>query len=512
MKYRSTRCCSLLYGSTLSCAFGLLPLVGVGCGNITEPAPDLSTFPQTLVKGDAIYQRSSTGYVVKVVPGPQGDTAYTDLEDTAVSVIGVGDGLTTLLDVPGQAMLLSLLHGRDGDAMAVLDLSKGCTGETPVDLGCVTHLKAPAVHDQLVVSPDGRFALSYISSWAAAGSDSVVVNLGEVALYDLETGDVRTAQPGTGIRQVVFSSLSATPFALILTQDQVVRLDLETGAMTPRELTLTTATNLTPLNAVLTDDEAFALVTLSGSADLFTFDLSQPTLPINILALSGSPLAMVALDASDKTLILSGSGRTVDVVNGTASAVERFSLPYPATAMVPFSNLAKVALYDTSDSYPYLHVLDLETRKVQTWLLDDTLAQVQVSPDGGSLVLFYGSLNAPSSAIALFNMAGGAREPSPIQLISPAGTSLFLDAIGSDMDQVFITLPGSSRAYVARFNLATLSAETVEVPPLPQSLYTLSDGRVVTVHASNLGMLSIFPPDDPGLIQFIPNFAPVGVL
>lgn len=500
------------YRSSLWCALGLLPLMGGGCSNITEPAPSLSTYPQTLVKGDAVYQLSSTGYVVKVVPGPQGDTAYTDLEGSVVSVIGVGDGLTALLDVPGQSKLLSLIHGRDGDAMAVLDLSKACTGETPVDLGCVKHLKAPPVHDQLVVSPDGRFALSYISSWAAASSDSVVVNLGEVALYDLEAEEVRTAQPGTGIRQVIFSSLSGAPMALILTQDQVVKLDLESGAMTPRELTLTTATNLTPQAAVLTDDEAFALVTLTGTADLFTFDLSQPTLPINILALSGNPLGMVKLDASDKTVILSGSGNKVDVVNGTASSVETYSLPYPATAMVPFPNFARVALFDASGSYPYLHVLDLETRKVQTWLLDDTLSQVQVSPDGGSLVLFYGSLNNPESAIALFNMAGGAREPSPIQLISPAGATLFQDAIGSDQDQVFLTLSGYNGSYVARFNLATLSAETVEVPPQPQSLYTLSDGRVVAVHASNLGMLSVFPADDPGLIQFIPNFAPVGVL
>jgi len=448
------------------------------------------------------------------VPGPQGETPYSDLEGTEIDAIHVGLGPQWLVMTPDGSRMLVLNHELERDTLAVIDPDAACKGDAPVDTGCVGELEARPLHDRLVLSPDSRFALSYISSEAAYSGAEEVINLNEVGVYDLQQPTVRFATVGFNPQSFAFTRDPDAPRVVALTSNKVVALDLLTGEDVPRELTLGTDTQLEPQEVVISSDDHFALVTVAGSADLFTFDLTQETLPINILSLSGVPESMALSGAGDETLILVDDGYELNIVHHEDFRIDVHPLEDSVNAMRMSPDGRFAVLYDADGLGRFMYYVDMEADRVQAYLLDNPCQDVRVSPDGQALVIFYvpdpwtqqDALDA-HHAVAILNLAQGDREPNPILISSAPQGAAFAMGGTPERDDVFVPFDGVDHGLVGRFNLYTYDSKVVETPLWPRSVGVLeADGRVVVVHSVASGMISIFPEDAPERIQFIHGF------
>jgi hypothetical protein len=388
----------------------------------------------------------------------------------------------------------------------VVDLKATCTGEEPVDKGCVHQLESRPLHDSLVFSPDGRWALSYISQEAASSSQEEVINLNEVGIYDLYESTSRFSALGFNPLGFAFTQALDAPRAVVITDSRVIAVDLLTGEAVPRELTLGADTRVTPSQVVITPDDHYALVTMKSSADLYTFDLMQETLPINIISLSGVAQKMTLSSDQDATLITTESGWTLDIVHHADFSVDAIPLEAPVNTLVSPAGMSFSMLYDVAAG------------RVKGYLLDNPTYQVQVSPRGDAIVIYYqpesssgqGSLDG-SHSVAILNLTNGDRQPNPILVPSAPGSSAFVTGAEPILDQVFVGLEGQGHGLIAGFNLATYDSRVVEVPPHPRSIGRLEDGRIVAVHDAVNGLLSVFPAGDPGKVQFVSGFANTGL-
>lgn len=498
----------------------MLPLLGLSACWYDAPMSDgpntLSASSMATLK-DAIYLTSpSAGAILRLVPGPQGDQAYTDLEGTQVDTIFVGPGIGPVTPTADGRYLLLLNHDRQQDYLAILDPDAPCTGDYPVDASCIATLEAKPLHDRLELSPDGRFAISYISEQSASESEEAIINLNEVGIYDLEQMTVTFVPLGYNPKAFAFTQdPDQTPRAVVLTASQVTAVNLETPTeWVTRALTLSTDTEVSPSNVILTGDDRYALVTIKGSADLFTFDLSEESLPINILSLSGDALEMARSADGEQTLVLTNNGDYLNIIHHQDFSVDVLSLEDRMRNILVPDGADYAVLYNNNESSDFLYVVDPADGRLQGYLLDNPYREVQASPGGDALAIFYvprysGDSGLDGSyAVALLNLAEGNRQPNPIMVSSYPLNSTFARGSSPEAAQsLFVSLNAGDGGIVGRFNLSTFDTTSVDTPPGPETLAILpSDNRVVVLHSAATGLISIFPEDAPEKIQLISGF------
>ncbi len=502
-------------------------LLLAACGQDTYP-DDLSYSvdpePQMIAVGNVVFMRSPYGdTVVKVTPAEQTGTAeedaYTDLRGSTIEYIGVGEAPGDLVATPDGRYVLSLVRQGDSGGLAVISPSAKCSGDQPVDASCVKILEGRALHDTLTLSPDGRYAVSSISPQAAASSTEDIINLNEIGIYDLSDLTVRFATVGYNPGGFAFTHGDEQRRMVVITESKVVVVDLETGDMTSRDLSLSGSTTYHPNGVVVTGNDHFALVTMDGSSDLFTFDLSQASLPINILNLGGTPRAMQLSATGNEALVLYTNSRQLGVIHQEDLSVDLFTLDSSVSKMLSPDGTRYAVFYDTTGGGRQLYYLDLETERLDTYPLDNTCVRVEASPAGDVLVLFYNASTYTSGqnlstnyAVAILNLGQGDRAPTPIAVRSlPVGAAFYVGADPS-LDEVYVPFEGTDSGTVGRFNLSSYESLAIDVAPSPYAIAMLSDGRIVTAHTSPLGFLSVFPRTNPDLVQFVRGFLTDGLL
>lgn len=483
------------------------------CDTSSDDPVYLLAAPQLVPMDGALYALSSgAGAIVQVHPGAQGETGYTDQEGVMSKAIHLGTITSRMTAIPAAHQILVFTEMNGHNQLLSLHPEKPCNGAEPVETSCVSTLEAHPLHDSLVVSPDGHYALSYISVASSNNNTDVVVNLNEVGIYNLVDGTVRFATVGFSPSSFAFTT-TGDPRVVLLTSTDVVLLDLTTGAVKSRELTLNTTSTLHPRQVLLTGDEQLALVTISGSADLYTFDLTQESLPINIISLTGTAGQMINSPSGNSTVILADAGAELNVLQHSDFSLKGYTLTGKMDTLLTIPGREQVVAYDADNGSHYLNLLDLEHNKVQAWLLDNPAPEVRVSPDGDALLLFYvpdysgSDVLSSNYGMAVLNLKKGDRQPTPLLLGSYPTGALFIPGAEDALDAVYVTVPDDGSGALAHLNLFDYSVEVYDLPPLPIALAALpEDGRAVVMHNSPLGLISIFSPDDPEGVQFITHF------
>jgi hypothetical protein len=168
----------------------------------------------------------------------------------------------------------------------------------------------PAHMNAMAFTPDGSTALVYLDD--ASDTTSVsgpIVDLSEVILLDLESGDTASVSVGFMPRNILFTGDGQR--AVIMSRSKVVVLDLETQAITVEyPLTLDADIEVDPSAAVLTPDERYVLISIEDSNDLYKLDLE--VVSIDMEALDSSPSDMSADAENGQTIFglpRSGTGR-----------------------------------------------------------------------------------------------------------------------------------------------------------------------------------------------------------
>lgn len=503
--------------STLTLSMLTLSTLTSCVSDVWNPEP-MPVAPETLALGAGLFTLGSTGEeLLYVEPGPQGEQPYAELAEASVEAVALGGVAQRLVPHPDGVRLLALTHARTEDFLVILDTSKTCALDLPVETGCIRRIPTRALHDVLEISPSGRYVLSYISAEAASEGAQGVVNLNEVLIYDLETGESRAAAVGYGPQQVRFAELSTPPRAVLLTRTGMAVVELDTGTTRIRELCISSSTPVYPDGLVLTGDEQYALVTLEGRRNLYTLDLTQSSLPLNILALTTAPKVMVRSASGDHTALLADNGLGVDVITHADFSLTHYTLSRAVNSLDALPGREQLLLTYPNRSEKLSYVLDLSQQKLIGYTHESGYSAVDISPEGGTLVFRYpvgSGGNGPlayENALGILRLDRGDKQPTPLLLGGNPDAVLFL--AGDGPEPMVATLFSAEEAgYVATISTESFAAQTTEVLGGPSRLLQLpADGRLVAEYGRPLGLLSVMPADDLSPVQFLSGYRTAGL-
>jgi hypothetical protein len=369
----------------------------------------------------------------------------------------------------------------------------------------VGQLDLPPWFSRLTFSPDGRFAVSLINP-AEIPAGAGLVNLNAMRVIDLAALSVFEVTVGFGATKVtVLQTDGQTTSALVLAQGEADLIDLSSGLPDPDAvfpLSLDADAPVTAQSVSTSADGRYALLSTSGSADLYILDL--PGRSINIVGLPGVPVALVPDPDRDRTLIAYHSRNQIDLLDHDRFELTTVPLEEPLTHLERRGDLAigwSIAGYRDAIR------LDLTT---------DQLDEYRLNYPSKALYL-------DSSGAIGVSLSSGAEHRAELLTFQPVGDRLQTDPRpfaldATPVDALLTTSDGVVQAWVlqqgARDLLSlqwpSLATAAVALPSAATALGTLSDGTLYALHPESVGGVSFVEPD--GTLTSIDDFALTGLL
>lgn len=316
-----------------------------------------------------------------------------------------------------------------------------------------------------------------------------ILNLTEVLFLDLSGGDPVAAPVGFAASDVLFTE-GSNPRAVVLSQSQVAVVDLADFRVTVTyPLTLDSGQDLQPSDVALTPDGRYALVSVTGSSDLYVLDLEQEY--IDIVELDGVP-ADLAVDASlDRTLIVYGNAATADVLEHDYFEVVSVDLAEPARHIEGGDGMA--VLWNDATSVKDVYRLEIETGDLIRYRAENPLLDLWVTADHAWALA---TLNAEGGGdfydshygLAVFDLND---DDDPVTL-AVSGYPLGVELVETGSPTALVLVDGNEALY--RLDLATASAESLALDEPPVGIDALPDGTFVVAQDAALGLLTFLDP------------------
>lgn len=469
----------------------------------------LLTLPVLLSACDSYYGGTTVDADLLLLDGHGLDGQLYMLAPRAESVIAIDPAARSFeaIEVGREPSVLSRPPG--ADALYTLE-GRDATMTRVTTAGATPPLELGAPFTTLTWSPDGTRAIAWFDPAQTADLEvEGSLNLNAYAAItatesnvDISAGSL-TFEP----HQVTFSADSSK--ALIATSARLHVVDLEADPVSELAVPFTPddATHRPPVLVAPGPLGEKALVTVSGVPDLFVLNLD----PVRIDNVA--PLQRVAHSivwSADGTHAIIADGSTeVTFLELQTNEVEQMSLAHPVNRIQmsqrPENSFA--LLYDDRGYTPYLSRIELSedgaAEDPETYLLEDAVGRVDLSPGETAAVVFHDDANAdewvPVQSLSLFHFAE--RAPSRILLDAPAWDMIFLSAgviADSDDEHVIVVLKNSGR--LVRYNLRTYAQVVLDTYPLPHAIGRIppADGGselLYVIHDQDLGLVSFLPPD-----------------
>ena len=371
----------------------------------------------------------------------------------------------------------------------------------------------PSHMNAMTFTPDGNTALVYMDD--ASGSQSVsgpIVDLSEVVLLDLESGDTASVSVGFMPRNILFTNDGNR--AVVMSRSKVVVLDLESNAITIEyPLTLDADIEIDPAAAVLTPDGRYVLISIEGTNDLYKLDLE--VVSIDMEALDSSPSDMSADAEHEQTVLVYRDRAQVDLIT-EHDFIARTSLELddPATDIAMGAGTA--VLYNTRNAgVRDIILLDLGSHETTEYVASNPVDSLQLSPEGDYAVAVlkptYGNYGNDLDAYQKSRWGLAVAD-----LLSNDIVSLVLESepVGVEMVQTdegaFALLLLSGFDSLIQIDLsAPGNYSMIELPSDPVGIDASPSGGFTIAHDSGLGQISFLDPTT-GEINTTGGFATAG--
>lgn len=432
------------------------------------------------------------------------------------------DGSFQAVDLDG-AELVRMTPTADGSRLVVWDRFRTCKDPeaekvsdcSSDDLGWSYELsivrdgavelvtQIPAHLNRMAFSPDGRIAVAYLDY--ESGEDipvEGVVDLTQVAFIDLDDGEVRSVSAGFSANNVIFSLDAAR--AVVLSRSRVVVVDLSTFEKTVEfPLTLDADQQVDPSSAALTPDGRYALITTTGSADLYKLDLDLKA--IDIVSLDAVPSRLMVSPALDRTILAYGAAPRVDLMDHDLFNLESQVLDHGTTEIVEGDTFA--LLYDGSTSNRTnldLYRMDYATKEITEFVLGNPVQSLQLTESRGHAVALLRPRS--SSGGGLDGYQASRYGLGVVDLVNDEELSLVLES--APVGLALVEEAGAARALLLLEGKSELlevdlsnpaQPQTIELDVSPNGIGSLPDGRFFITHDAALGMVSFLDPTDDSL-------------
>ena len=356
---------------------------------------------------------------------------------------------------------------------------------------------------------DGQTAVAYLDYTAGQDLDiDGALNLTEVLFIDVGSGEARSVPVGFSADRVLFNADETK--AVVLSRSQVVVVNLASGdyeTLVTYPLTLDADDSVSPLDAALTPDGRYALITIEGSGDLYILDLEVEA--INLVSLDSAPSDMVVDAVSDRTAIVYSGRSEVDVLEHQYFDVETIQLEEPATDVLNVGGIALLHNISSSDRHD-LYRLDLESGELVEMRMENPVTRLELSPDSATAVAFM----RPEKVSSGNTLEGYYDENYGVAIVDfwtediislvTESQPLGLAFADGDIPVALVLLAGQDDLLQLDLGTGTHTEVRLEEPPLDIGSY--GDGQFYITHDTSMGMVSFLDPDS-GNVSVTANFA-----
>ncbi len=366
----------------------------------------------------------------------------------------------------------------------------------------------PAHLNTLSFAPDGAVAVAYLDYDSA---DDIpldgVVDLTQVAFVDLGDGSVQSVSVGFNADNVLFSLDGER--AVVLSRSKVSVIDLATFETTVTyPLTLDADQQVDPSGAVITPDGRYALITISGSSDLYKLDLEIES--IDILSLDAAPADLSINQSADRSVIVYASSAQVDVLEHDYFDWETITLDEPCNSVLEGEGMA--LLYNDGASTHDVYKLPFDTLEPEEFVMGNPVRSMQLS-DSQRYAVAVLEPESVSGGDDLDNFADARWGLGVIDLVDDSDVSLVLAsqpvgvALVEDESGAFALLLLADSDELLQIDLADPSVPTpLQLAAPPRSIGAMPDGRFFITHDAALGLVSFLDPAT-GAITSVAGFA-----
>ena len=448
--------------------------------------------------------KSSQNYVY-VANSNQDSVARINGDTLEIVSIEVGDRPTVVQTSKSTDTAVVLNEG----SAEVSIIHSDSTGDS------VVNLPVREGFNQLVISPGGRYALTYLD-YDGASIETDFGKFQDVNLVRLEEGKeaVFNVAVGFHVLEIEFDVAGEKAYVIsedgvsVLTLDEVdtdfdaqpvvvTRDRLEDVLAIDREVEVTPSGKL----AVVRTSELQGLnVVQLGTFQGQIVEVPLPSVPTDLDLFKHSNRAIAVLKEVRKVALLD-----LDlVISAPEQAVRLIDIPEGPLGLATLDESTNSAfLYSVASEEPSLVKLNLETEAQVVWDVRKRVTGLSVSPDSGHAIIFHGIDSAPRSpadsdiliasswAYSMLNLETGFTKLQTTR--SRPGDFVF----GDDPQWLFVALDGVSTdvRQVDRVNLMTFRVDSYSLASPPVSLGLLPSSTTPRVYVSQehpVGRMTFF--------------------
>jgi hypothetical protein len=390
-----------------------------------------------------------------------------------------------------------------------LDLVEGTASYATADV--------PGFMNAIAFAPDDSTAVAYLDY--ESGEDipvDGVVDLSEVVFLDLADGSTERMSIGFSPDEILFSAANDKALVLSRSKATVIGLDDFSRDVT-YDLTLDADVVVDPVGAQLTPDGRYAIISVQGSADLYTLDLEVPHVDIKELASPPSAMWVSPTTDYDFTVLGYSNATRLDVYDHTYFNDHPVALEEPIDSLVGANGLV-VAFNVRADTHD-VYRLDLATLEVTEYVAANPVSSLEILDVGG----------APAYAVAVMRPENGSG--SGLDQYQDQNWGLAVLDLGDDdivnliveaepVGMALAERDGRAYALVLLEGVETLlmidlaspsAAQQIELPAPPLAIGEMPDGSFYITHDSPLGLATFLDPLDPSSLETASGFATLGL-
>lgn len=432
------------------------------------------------------------------------------LAPTAQSVVSIDPETREFESIPVGRDPAVLARPDGGDVLYTLDRKDSALSRVTTS-GSVSSEDLGAPFTTLTWSPDGTRAIAWFHPDEAGDLEvDGSLNLNAYAAIEVDGDEVIVSLGSLTFEPHAVTFSADSTKALIATTARLHIVDLLADPISELAVPFTADDSVHRPPAIVAPGPLGeqALVTVAGVPDLFVLGL-DPVMIENVAPLPRPAMSVVWSADGTRAIIADGTDQ-VTFLDLQSNAVEALQLDHSVNRIqmskLPQNSFA--LLYDDRGWTSYITRVELDPSATapddpETYLLEDAVGRVELSPSEAAAVIFHsmnGMLNSvQADTLSLFHFAE--RAPSRIRLDAAAWDMIFLGSgviPDNDDEHVMVVLKDSAR--LIRYNLRTYAQVVLDTYPLPHAIGRIpapagGSELLFVVHDQDSGLVSFLPPD-----------------
>ena len=465
-----------------------------------DPSNDDGLGSETEQAGPMLAPATTNAYVF--VANPDRNTV-TRIEVATLNVMTAEVGVNPVLVETSSDYRVAVTFNQGSNSLSVIDSQSLSVQEVEVR-GNLNNMK---------LSPDGNWVVCYHDLNGENGGQGTggAISYNAISIVNLETLEHTEAMAGAFPKDVQFNGDSS--LGVVISDDYLSTIDFTQTPPTLHRIPIADDLVNPPLaEEVLLDPEGrYAIVRQYGVDQLVLVDLQT----------SGDPISMLDVGANPTDMDVSPDGTQAMVVARVAKELWIYDLQDPTLApevlALPEEDVFGGLLLSEDGQQGILYSTVSGESRVGVWRRDDNsivvrgttkpVSGVDMSPDSQTAILFHPRENGDiDSSSYFYNRYGISLMAMSDLFTSSYQLSAEVDSFASTEDGRYGLYTMKDRPYVEILDYQTFVPDEIELPSLPVHMGSLPDTNTVFISQEHdLGRISFFAPELGGL-QTITGF------